>query len=88
MIKVTTEHGTFYLIDMDRQIAKRVKGEGRNKMYHDGEWWDFYDVFAYDRVEKKRLGDISVGHDMFFKTGHGMYDWRISTSVVSIEEIE
>jgi hypothetical protein len=89
MIKVTTGHDTYYLIDMDKQIAKRVKGEGRNEMYHDDEWWDFYSVYAYDRKERKRVADnILVGYDMYFNTGYGMYDWRISTNVTSIEEVE
>ena len=88
MIKVTTAHGTYYLIDKEKRVAKRVKGDGRNEMYHDDEWWDFFSVVAYDRKEHMRVADdIVIGYDMYFRTGHGMYDWRISTAVTSIEEV-
>ena len=87
MIKATTEHGTYYLIDRDNNRAKRIKGEGRNSMYHDDEWWDFKYVEAIDRNDKFVCGDIRVGAAMLFVTGRGMYDWRISTTVVSLEEV-
>jgi len=90
MIKVTTQNSTYYLIDMENQCAKRVRGEqSRNEMRSDGEWFDFFLVEAFDRYALERGGDIQIGKSMYFLLrGLRDYDWRISTDVVSIEEIE
>lgn len=90
MIKVTTQNSTYYIIDMENQCAKRVRGEqSRNEMRSDGEWFDFFLVEAFDRYALERGGDIQIGKSMYFLLrGLRDYDWRISTDVVSIEEIE
>lgn len=89
MIKVTTEHGTYYLIDRERGRAKRVKGEERNDMYGDSEWFEFATVHSYVRETYEHGDDIEIGKDMYFLlTGPRDYDWRISTEVVSIEEVD
>jgi hypothetical protein len=89
MIKATTEHGTYYLIDMQNQCAKRVPGESTNEMLSDGEWFDFSSVQALDRSTLERGEDIQIGKSMYFLLrGLRDYDWRVSTDVVSIEEVE
>jgi hypothetical protein len=89
MIKVTTQHGTYYLIDMENKRAKRVRGESPNKMLSDGEWFQFFLVEAFDRDTLEHEGDIEVGKSMYFwLRGLRDYDWRISTDVVSIEQVD
>lgn len=90
MIKATTEHGTYYLIDYENQLAMRVNGEGRNEMEGDSKWFRFISVSAYDwNTHERILGGIEVGKAMYFNlTGHAYYDWRISTTVVSIEDYD
>jgi len=88
MIKVTTRHGTYYIIDKENQIAKRVKGDERNEMYGDEEWFEFSSVHSYVRETNTHGDDIEIGKDMyFFLRGPRYYDWRISTTVTSIEEV-
>lgn len=92
MIKATTQHGTYYVIDMEQGIAKRVKGEGRNSMHGDGEWFSFLSVSAYDRDKNPKDQTshlpIEVGKAMFFVLrGPRDYDWRLSSTVVSLEGI-
>lgn len=90
MIKATTKHGTYYLIDLDTQLAMRVKGDGRNKMHGDSQWFRFVSVSAWDWETNKSVdGGIQVGKAIYFAlmgTGHPNYDWRISTNVISIED--
>ena len=89
MLKVTTKHGTYYLIDQDRGIAKRVKAEGRNDMYGDSEWFEFSTVHSYVRETNTHGPGIEIWKDKYFLLrGHRDYDWRISTEVTSIEEVD
>lgn len=90
MIKVTTEHGTQYIIDYDNYCAKRVKGEDRNDMYGDGEWFTFQFVSSFDRETLERIdGGPQIGYSMYFQlSGPRDYDWRISTNITSIEEYD
>lgn len=85
MIKATTQHGTYYIIDPENNRAKRVKGEGRNDMNGDSEWFDYTALMALtDGVPQ---GKIEVGKAMYFiLKGHSVWDWRSSTTVVSIED--
>ena len=89
MIKATTEHGTYYLIDNKSGKAMRVKAEDRNDMYDDGEWFDFLYYCSVDR-DKWKYGDngeIEIGKSIFFALSRPFGDWRISTDVVSVEEV-
>ena len=88
MIKATTKHGTYYLIDEDNQLAMRVKAENRNPMHGDNQWFRFSSVFPFDRDTKQCVeGGIQVGKAIYFTViGDRDYDWRISTNVVSIED--
>lgn len=89
MIKATTKHGTYYLIDFENNLAMRVKAEDRNEMHGDGQWFRFAALQAYDLEERKADGEIEVGKPMFFwLTGNRHYDWRMSTPVVSIEDYD
>jgi hypothetical protein len=89
MLKVTTQHGTYYLIDMENKRAKRVRVESPNEMLSDGEWFYFLSVEAFDRYSLERGGDIQIGKSMYFLLrGLREYDWRISTDVVSIEQLD
>lgn len=87
MIKVTTSHGTYYLIDHENNRAKRVKAEGRGDMYGDGEWFDYASVNAL--VDNFVDGEVEIGKPMsFVLTGPRNYDWITTTNVVSIEEYD
>lgn len=90
MIKATTKHGTYYLIDFDNQLAMRVKGDSRNRMSGDSQWFRFIGLSAWDWETRKLVdGGVQVGKAMYFDlTGHKDYDWRISTTVVSIEDYD
>ena len=90
MIKATTSHGTYYLIDEENQSAMRVKAEGRNPMLRDNQWFRFSSVCPFDWDTKQRVeGGIQVGKAMHFTlSNHKDYDWRITTDVVSIEEYD
>ena len=87
MLKVITGHGTYYLVDLENGRAARYKGEGRNDMLGDEEWFSFSSVRAYPQ-EGSEFEPIAVGKQMFFNlTGPRHYDWRTSTTVTSIEEV-
>lgn len=90
MIKVTTSHGTYYLIDEENQLAMRVKAEDRNPMHGDSQWFRFVSYYPWDWEQGKIVeGGIQEGKGIYFSlTGHAYYDWRISTSVVSIEDYD
>lgn len=81
MIKVTTSHGTYYLIDKENMRAMRVRPENRQDVYQNVEgWFSFYELIGPE-----------VGKPMLFyieKTAHIPFDWQKSTDVVSIEEVE
>lgn len=88
MIKATTSHGTYYIIDQDNNRAMRVKGEGRNAMWADDDWFDYVDIYPFDYKKFAVVdGDIREGVSMFFLLTHAPHDYRISTDVVSIEEV-
>lgn len=86
MIKATTRHGTYYLIDMENSLAKRVKAEGRNEMHDDNEWFVFRAVTSFNTESGSWDGPIEVGKAMFFILDKD--NWRLSTTVVSIEEYD
>lgn len=87
MIKATTSHGTYYIVDEENYRAKRVKAEGRGNMYGDGEWFQYSSVNAM--TSEGPDGNIEVGKSMgFILTGPRNYDWITTTPVVSIEEYD
>lgn len=88
MIKATTSHGTYYLIDFEMGRAVRVPAEGRNAMHSDGDWFPFFSVSSYDPESREFSETLTEGLCLYFQTRERMYDWRISTRVVSIEEVE
>lgn len=89
MIKATTEYGTYYIIDLNIGKAKRVKGEGRNDMYRDGEWFQFswLDGIDFENNCYTKTNEIEIGKGIFFNIiNHPQYTWRTTTAVTSIEE--
>lgn len=89
MIKATTQHGTYYLIDLNGGKAKRVKGEGRNTMYGDEEWFYFGYLRSYDFDTQEFCEGIEIDKALYFShLNNSVYDWRSSTRVVSIEEYD
>lgn len=87
MLKVTTSHGTYYIVDHENNRAKRVRAEGRGHMYDDDEWFEYASVTAWENGEAE--GDVEVGKAMLFiLTGERIYDWRTTTKVVSIEDYD
>jgi hypothetical protein len=80
MIKVTTSHGTYYLIDKENMRAMRVRPENRQDVYQNVEGW--FDIFYWTGAE--------VGKGMIFflyPTPENLFDYQKSTVVVSIEEV-
>ena len=81
MIKATTSHGTYYLIDEENMKAIRVPPSNKKDVYANAEgWFNFYEWTGAE-----------VGKPMLFyieKTAHTPFDWQKSTNVVSIEEVE
>ena len=93
MKKVTTKHGTYYLIDLDKGRALRVKGEHGYEFIKDNTWFALIDVFAFDRnakdFEDAMKGEIQVGYSMYFRLrSFERIPWILSSIVVSIEEVE
>lgn len=89
MIRVTTKHGSKYLIDRKNRLAMRINESG-NSMVGDSNWFMFSHISAWDWDARKILDeDIQVGKGIYFTlVGHPEYDWRISTEIVSIEEYD
>ena len=81
MIKATTIHGTYYLIDEDNKRAIRVPPSNKKDVYANAEgWFSFYDWTG-----------VEVGDGMIFyleRTDHNPFDYQRSTVVVSIEEVD
>ena len=89
MKKYTTSHGTYYLVDEDNMRAKRVKGDGRNSLQMDGEWFNYVYYTAYDWDSREALGEPQVGKSIFFWLGKRdiNHDYRITTDVTKIEDV-
>jgi hypothetical protein len=89
MLKITTNGGTYYLIDEQFRSACRFKGEGRNEMRGDGEWFYYSSMGAWDSEEKRIVSPPVIGMPVFFNlTGHRDYDWRMTSTIRNIEEVE
>jgi hypothetical protein len=89
MKKITTKNGTYYLIDEDHRRAMRVRGEGRHEMSLDGDWFYYTSMGACDKNDNRIVSPPVVGRPVFFNlTGHRDYDWRMTTTVRNIEEVE
>jgi hypothetical protein len=91
MIKVTTIHGSQYLIDLENYRAMRINNSG-NILASDNMWFNFASLNAYDRNTNTHFYDdpYIIGKSLYFSLIgiHSRdYDWRISTDVVSVEEI-
>jgi hypothetical protein len=90
MIKATTEHGTYYLIDMKNLTAKRVPAADRGELLSDNQWFHFVGLTSFDReTQEHSLDPLELGKSLYFMMStREQYDWRISTDIVSIEEVE
>jgi hypothetical protein len=90
MIKATTEHGTYYLIDMKNLTAKRVPAADRGELISDNQWFHFVGLTSFDReTQEHSLEPLELGKSLYFMMStREQYDWRISTNIVSIEEVE
>jgi len=78
MIKATTSHGTYYLIDEDNKKAIRVPPENKKDVNLNTEGW-----FSYSSY----FG--GVGSSLVFNIiDHPIFDYQKSTPVVSIEQVD
>ena len=93
MIKAITSHGTYYLIDFERNRALRVKGPHSHEIIPNDVWFAFADVCAFDR----NVGDFAEGLEEGIHIGYSIYfrlrsfervPWILTSAVVSIEEVE
>ena len=79
--QVITEHGTYYLVDLDSKKFMRVRAQGRNPLNGDSEWIPFITV-----------SEIIVGgrmHFVMFPSSASRGDtWRWTTLVTKIESIK
>jgi hypothetical protein len=60
-------------------------------MFGDGEWFYYNDMGAYSEEDGNGgiVGPPEIGMPIFFSlVGHRDYDWRMTTTVRNIEEIE
>ena len=75
--KVSTAHGTYYIIDLDRKMGLRIPGPDRRAMEADNDW------FGIEYIS------CSLGEPMYMDTkaivSTDWYDWRITTKVTKIE---
>ena len=81
MIKATTIHGTYYLIDEENKRAIRVPPSNKKDVYANAEGW--FSFFNWTGAE--------VGEGMVFylyRTPENPFDWQKSTVVVSIEQVD
>ena len=78
MIKATTSHGTYYLIDEKNNRAIRVPPENKEDVYLNTEGWFNYSSYS----------GIGIGKSLFFNIiDHPLFDYQKSTPVVAIEEL-
>ena len=77
--KITTIHGTYYLLDEDNKKVKRVSKN--NKFIYD-EYWVSY--MSATNLDKEPFG---VGDNLFIDYGAARdMPWSASTEIVSIED--
>ena len=96
VLKIITEHGSQYLIDIDSRKAMRIKGDLGKKIDTDGQWFNYSYFRSLDREDFDGFGFsggdfgiVEIGKSIYFKlSGHRSYDWIISTKVYSIEETD
>ena len=93
MIKAITSHGTYYLIDFEKNRALRVKGLYSHEIIPNNVWFAFSDVFAFyrdaEQFEDGIKGEIQVGYSMYFLLrSFERVPWILTSAVVSIEEVE
>jgi len=82
MKKITTEHGTQYLLDEDNKRVRRVPATV-NILLYDGLWVD------YISATNSENGPYQVGDRLFIVYGSGRdMPWSLSTRIISIEEVE
>jgi len=78
--KVTTSHGTHYIIDLDNNKGKRVPAADRNEMEADNDW------FRIGAIETFEVGEPMYMHVRGI-TISDWYTWRRTTDVTLIERI-
>lgn len=81
MIKATTSHGTYYLIDEENMKAIRVPPSNKEDVYANTEGW--FNFFHWTGAK--------VGEGMMFylaPTPENPFDYQKSTVVVSVEDVD
>ena len=79
--RVTTSHGTYYVLDLDNGLGMRVPAEGRGELAADNKWFRIQRILACTVGEPMDLYCLGIA-------GDDWYTWRRSTEIVAIEEIE
>ena len=74
MLRVTTESGSVYRLDIEKNIAIRERGESASKLEND------------DREHYFQVVNLNVGEPMIYSHYMDGYKARTTTPVVSIEE--
>lgn len=81
MIKATTIHGTYYLIDEENMKAIRVPPHDKQDKYANTEGW-----FSFYNWTGAKVGEVMMLY--LDRTPENPFDYQKSTVVVSIEEVE
>jgi len=82
MKKITTEHGTQYLLDEDNKRVKRTPASYNNLLY-DTFWVEYASATNIEGLP------FQVGEKLYVTYGPGRdMPWSLSTKIISIEEVE
>lgn len=86
-MKITTASGAVYVIDQERGRACRLVEPETPVMDYDGYWFDFSSMRG--TTDMHEFGDVEIGKRVYFTLrNHPQWDWRLTTDVVSIEEVD
>jgi hypothetical protein len=89
---VRSSSRTTYVLDLDRGLVMRVRGEGSQRFSFDDEWVPLVKVESLDgSIQAPTAGQVRVGERPRYLTDpggrDGSYQWRISRVVTEIERV-
>lgn len=86
VLRVTTNSGATYVIDRANGRASRVNNDTAPEMLYDDKWFQFNQIRAHDPFTGQVVEDW-IGARLYFGViNHPSWAWRLTTTVVSVEE--
>lgn len=86
VLKVTTTSGATYMIDRANGRASRVNNDTAPEMRYDDKWFEFNQIRAHDPFTGQVVEEW-IGARLYFAVkNHPSWAWRLTTTVVSVEE--